>query len=273
VESDLLRTKRDWENNAHADPLRAILAIPPGQSWDENDFFETGKREIEIVLRHARSRGLTLEMAGPALDFGCGVGRLTQALAEHFEKVHGTDISQGMIDLANTYNQHVSSCHYQVNSADLRAYPRDYFTFIYSSIVLQHIPPKATKHYIAEFMRTLKPSGVLIFQIPSDHKASVLTKLRMVARPRSRFIEGAEKIRLTQRKHNRSYMHSIPEHVVSCLVRSQGGRVVDVQLTNSESRAGTDDLLYLDHEPLSGFVSKQYIVTKPQQSMQRPVWV
>lgn len=264
MQSDLLRTKRDWENNARADPLRAILAIPPGQNWDEHDFFETGKREIEIVLRHARSRGLTLEMAGPALDFGCGVGRLTQALAEHFQKVHGTDISQGMIDLANTYNQHTSSCHYQVNSTDLRVYPSNYFTFIYSSIVLQHIPPEAAKHYIAEFMRTLIPSGVSIFQIPSSHKASILTKLRMVARPRSRFIEAAEKIGLTQHKHNRSYMHCIPEHVVSALVSSQGGRVIDVQLTNSESRGGTDDLLYLDHEPLSGFVSKQYIVTKSQ---------
>ena len=262
MRSDLQRTKRDWENNARADPLRAILHIPEGQDWDQAAFFETGKREIQIVLRHARSAGLTLDLAGPALDFGCGVGRLTQALAEHFGEVHGTDISEGMIDLANTYNQHISSCHYQVNSADLGAYPSNHFTFIYSSIVLQHIPPEATKHYITEFMRTLKPSGVLVFQIPSRHRGGLLTKLRMVARPRSRLTQVGEKIGLTQRKRYRANMHSIPEHVVSALVNSQGGRVVDVHLTNSASRAGTDDLLYLHQEPVSGFVSKQYVVTK-----------
>lgn len=262
MRSDLERTKHDWENNVHADPLRAILAIPEGQRWNEDDFFETGKREIEIVSSHVQSVGLIPDPTGPALDFGCGVGRLTQAMAEHFEQVHGTDISQGMIDLANTYNQYVSSCQYELNSADLTAYPNDYFTFIYSSIVLQHIPPEAAKRYITEFMRTLKPSGILVFQIPSSHKASLLTLLRMVGRPRSRLIEAAERMGLTQRKHYRSHMHSVPEHVVSALISSHGGRVVDVQLTNSASRAGTDDLLYLQEEPLSGFVSKQYVVTK-----------
>ena len=35
-----------------------------------------------------------------ALDFGCGIGRLSQALAEHFDQVYGVDISPKMIELA-----------------------------------------------------------------------------------------------------------------------------------------------------------------------------
>ena len=38
---------------------------------------------------------------GTALDFGCGVWRLTQPLADHFKEVCGIDISPNFIELAN----------------------------------------------------------------------------------------------------------------------------------------------------------------------------
>ncbi len=38
-----------------------------------------------------------------ALDFGCGIGRLTQLLCKFFKKCIGVDISKEMIKLANKY--------------------------------------------------------------------------------------------------------------------------------------------------------------------------
>jgi ubiquinone/menaquinone biosynthesis C-methylase UbiE len=104
-----------------------------------------------------------------ALDFGCGVGRLTQALARHFERVDGVDISASMIQQANAYNQHGSRCQYVVNQrSDLRIFPDQHFDFIYSSITLQHMPPRYSRRYIAEFMRVLAPGGAVLFQLPSE---------------------------------------------------------------------------------------------------------
>ncbi len=47
-----------------------------------------------------------------ALDFGCGVGRLTQALARHFNIVDGVDIAPSMIELANQFNRSGGRCRY-----------------------------------------------------------------------------------------------------------------------------------------------------------------
>ena len=51
------------------------------------------------VLGHAQHLGRPLRH-GTALDFGCGVGRLTHALAPHFERTYGVDVSSTMIEQA-----------------------------------------------------------------------------------------------------------------------------------------------------------------------------
>src|SRR5437867_2168868 len=91
------RVRTQWEDLARTDPLWAILSDPAkrGNRWDEQQFFHTGEEEIREVLRHIGSLGLRLRHAR-ALDFGCGVGRLTQALAGRFTETHGVDISPSM---------------------------------------------------------------------------------------------------------------------------------------------------------------------------------
>lgn len=49
--------------------------------------------ECAATLGHPRERGV-------ALDFGCGVGRLTRALAAFFDRATGVDISSSMIEEA-----------------------------------------------------------------------------------------------------------------------------------------------------------------------------
>jgi len=110
---------------------------------------------------------------GAAFDFGCGVGRLTQALAEHFESVTAVDISERMIELARGLNRHGERVSYVHNTAsDLAAFSPGTFDFVYSDIVLQHVVPAASDRYIREFVRILRPGGITVFQVPS-HQAAV----------------------------------------------------------------------------------------------------
>lgn len=106
--------------------------------------------------------------SGRALDFGCGVGRLTQALAEHFEECDGVDIAGPMIDEARRINRHGDRCRYHVNdTANLQLFPSASFDFVLSIIVLQHMEPRYAGAYIAEFLRVLRPGGVAGFQVPA----------------------------------------------------------------------------------------------------------
>jgi ubiquinone/menaquinone biosynthesis C-methylase UbiE len=154
--------------------LLAILthADRKGSRWDVREFFETGVWEIGKSMEQVEALHPLLKKRR-ALDFGCGVGRLTQPLAQHFEQVYGVDISASMIQQAKDYNQHGNRCQYVANqTSDLRIFPNEHFDFIYSNITLQHMPPRYSRRYISEFMRVLAPGGGLLFQIPSKTRES-----------------------------------------------------------------------------------------------------
>jgi SAM-dependent methyltransferase len=160
----------NWNQFGKVDPLYAILTNPEKKEnrWNEDEFFETGKNEVKAAIDSLEFLNPPLTF-GRALDFGCGVGRLTQALCRHFEKCDGVDIALSMVELARQFNKFGDRCQYHVNTMDnLQLFDADIFDFIYSMIVLQHIEPRYTVQYIEEFIRVLKPGGIAVFQIPSE---------------------------------------------------------------------------------------------------------
>src|SRR6266852_2844803 len=161
--------QKNWDDLGKEDPLWVVLTDPArkGGKWTPEQFFETGRAEIERVLNELASKGIQLHRKR-ALDFGCGPGRLSQALALHFERVDGVDISPSMIGHANRFNQFPDKCHYHVNATgDLALFPSNSFDFIYSTIVLQHIEPRFGKIYLREFIRVLSHGSIAAFQIQS----------------------------------------------------------------------------------------------------------
>src|ERR1700748_582744 len=84
--SQLSHLKSDWESLAQRDALGAILTdeTKSGGKWEVTEFMPSAEAEIEPLLQHLEAIGLKPNGRGPALDFGCGVGRLTQAMARRF---------------------------------------------------------------------------------------------------------------------------------------------------------------------------------------------
>lgn len=159
--------KENWEKFAQSDPFWAVLtcADKRGGKWKIDELFKTGDEEIRNLIDRI---GHHIKNHERALDFGCGVGRLTQALAGFFQEVIGVDIAKSMISLAHEYNRHPKTCHFVLNATnDLERFPDDHFDFIYSNITFQHMRARYTKRYLEEFIRILKPQGVAVFQLPS----------------------------------------------------------------------------------------------------------
>jgi len=167
---------------------------PGGNRWDIDAFFENGVPTIDLVLARAAELGLPAGRAR-ALDFGCGLGRLTQPLAAHFDEVHGVDIAESMIEGARRYNRHGARVTYHVNTRDdLCVFPDDSFDLILSYVTLQHIHPRYTLKYLLDFLRILKPGGLLAFQLPSReapppqlpsgaHRAAIRPATPVIAAP------------------------------------------------------------------------------------------
>lgn len=159
---------KEWENNAEADALWVILTDSKyyGSKWDVNEFFATGDEEICRVFNFMKENGIKVSSFGSFVDFGCGVGRNSKALRKRFDGGFGIDISEKMIELAQKYVQRVK---FMVNKSDcLDQFANDSIDFIYSHIVLQHIPNEFKVKYIDEFLRILKPGSLAVFQIPTD---------------------------------------------------------------------------------------------------------
>ncbi|MBI4199649.1 MAG: class I SAM-dependent methyltransferase [Chloroflexi bacterium] len=167
---DLKELRRSWDAFGKLDPLWAILRAPgkKGRRWESAEFFATGQQEISGVMERV-DRLPMRPRRGVALDFGCGVGRVTQALASYFDEVVGVDIAPSMVRLAEQYNRHGGKCRYVVNDReDLGLFPDSAFDFVYSNITLQHMEPRYALGYIREFLRVLGPGGVAVFQLPSE---------------------------------------------------------------------------------------------------------
>lgn len=179
---DLQKLKETWERFARTDPMWAIRTAPEklGNLWDADEFFGSGEIEITGVLRAARRFGFRFPRR-TALDFGCGIGRLTQALSRHFAHCYGVDIAPTMIEQATRFNRFGQKCTYlQSERSDLSMFRDDFFDFIYSNIVLQHMRPEYCKAYVKEFVRILNTNGLLVFQLPSELRSGREEKPRTV---------------------------------------------------------------------------------------------
>ena len=229
--------RRTYEKLGREDPLYAVLSRRDlrGNKWDVDEFFATGEREIAQVLDYVSGLGLSPGRAR-ALDFGCGVGRLTQALGDRFEKVVGIDIAESMIDRARAFNRHGERVAYCVNARDdLSIVGERRFDFIYSNITLQHIPPEHGENYIREFFRVLQPGGVVIFQVPSGRGYRPGTPRAWLYHVRRHHLRQLRK-RLTGRPPVE--IHYIARERVAALIEACSATLVDVVPVGRSGAAG-----------------------------------
>lgn len=214
---------RDWEEMS-ANPLWAVLSGK--RQWEAHEFFATAEPEMRKLLtvmeklKHPRDRGR-------ALDFGCGVGRITRQLSQCFQECWGVDISRPMLELAAQY---CHSCHFHLNRrCDLADFSDSRFDLVYCVMVLQHQPDRGTvESYIREFMRVLRPNGLLAFHLPSR------MPLRYRLAPRRRAYRllhavGLDHERLRSWNLFPMRMIAVPPGRVKATVESAGGRLLQAE--------------------------------------------
>ncbi len=228
----LAEHRRDWDDLSALDPMWAVLSEPERQfdRWSPDEFFSTGADEV------ARLRGRLLALGcpdtfGSALDFGCGLGRLTRALTACCGEVIGVDISEQMISRARSLTP---ACQFVHNPYyDLRIFPPNRFDLVYTCRVLQHQrSAKLILEHVSELIRVVKPGGIAAFQIPCN--VPYMHRLQ----PRRRVYELLRGMGLPARFLYR--LNLVPMCMTSASVKSvvsavekSGGRVLSVNADDS----------------------------------------
>ena len=184
------RLKRDWEDMGGVDPMWAVLSQPEYRygRGSLSAFFATGDVEVEHILHMAAGFGLP-GRRHRCLDVGCGIGRVTAALARRFDECVGIDISPAMLELGRDLNRDVPNCSFlETHGENLADFESESFDMVNASIVLQHLPDSyAIRRYISEFVRVLVPGGVAVFQLP----AAIPPLHRLQPRARVHLLRGS----------------------------------------------------------------------------------
>ena len=226
------RLSREWDELAREDALWVILSDDPERRgrWELEEFFATGEREVEERLGRAEPLGRPVGR-GVALDFGCGVGRLTRALAGRFERAVGVDVSQEMVAQASRVNADRQNLEFRTNVAgDLTQFEPGTFDLVYSSKVLQHMAsPELACRYIAEFVRVARPDGLVAFQLWTH------VPWRRRIQPRRRLYGVGRALGLSHERLSRAKLSprgrgiGVPEERVRSVVEERGARVAHTE--------------------------------------------
>jgi SAM-dependent methyltransferase len=239
--------KQAWDDLALEDPLWAVLtrAGKSGRRWDVDDFFNTGTREIAGVMGRMRTLDIDIPRR-TALDFGCGVGRIAQALCRYFDRVAGVDISPEMVRIAETLNRRGRVCSYRCNHApNLELFDDGEFDFVYSSITLQHMSPELGRCYLGEFLRLLSPNGMLVFQMPS-HPARTLRGLAKESLPPWLLSHLRRRGSLYE---PRIAMHCTPKRQIEDFLTGHGAVLLHVERDRAAGPSWLSYRYYVTHAP------------------------
>ena len=239
----LERLRRTWSVLGEDDPLWAILsdADKRGGRWDVDAFFAAGEGEIAALDTFCSSLMLPASRR-LALDFGCGVGRLSRALASRYAQVIGVDISPSMLAQARTLHAHVDNVRFVENATTQLGFIADASVdLIYCVITLHHNPAPLQLAYIGEFLRALAPGGVAVFQVATGYSRDWRGLIyrcvpnRLLA-PLRRHVHDSRVA---------ADLHVIDEAQVLALVASAGKRVVAAMDTDSAGRGFRSRLLFV----------------------------
>jgi SAM-dependent methyltransferase len=175
-EEQLQKMRDDWDQRARENARYYVNTATT--EWTDEEFFASGEttvaEQIGNDMRNICQGKPPAEMR--VLEIGCGVGRVTRALANLFGEVHAVDVSGEMVrQAALALQDRPNAFVYQNNGKDLSVVPALEFDFAFSSIVFQHIPSRdVIENYVREVHRLLRPRALFKFQVQGN--STLVTK-------------------------------------------------------------------------------------------------
>jgi trans-aconitate methyltransferase len=188
------RAADDWETLGQSEPFFAVLTderfLRARMSDDDREaFFTSGDADVARIFDLIDRPDFRPRSA---LDFGCGVGRLTRALTKRVERVSGVDVAPSMLRIAR---ENVP------NAAFSLTIPEERFDLILSLIVFQHIPIRRGEALLDDLLERLEIGGVAALHVTFRRPGSSLRRAARAIRARVPLVH-----RIAQRLHGQRPM-------------------------------------------------------------------
>jgi SAM-dependent methyltransferase len=207
---------RSWRTLGETEPHWSVLAFERfrGMKHSAEDFYVTGQQDLRLISAFFERAGFKLAQVRSCLEFGCGVGRVTWALAAAIPAVYGVDASSAHLELARErLRAHgVTNIEFLLLKSldDIDRLPST--DFLFSSIVLQHDPPPLIDYILDRLLAQVSPGGFALFQLPTY-------------RPGYRFVWSE----YCQAEKPLMEMHVLPQARVFARLEKHGFDILEVQ--------------------------------------------
>ena len=176
--SGLEASRQFWDEKARENPYWYVSSAGPYDGRDLADFWASG---LKIWNDLKSASGYQPERADNVVEIGCGVGRLTRAIAPEVRSILAFDLSAEMLAIARSS---VEASNVSFHRAETPALPEiadgSADAFVVYLRRFQHLPNlDMLQAYLNTAARVLKPGGKLIFTMtPRTWRDSIAFALR-----------------------------------------------------------------------------------------------
>jgi ubiquinone/menaquinone biosynthesis C-methylase UbiE len=169
TEYDASAIRRDWDDRARKNAFHYIASWR--ENWDVHSFLMSGEEDYQRCASPLLERCKIPTGGKVAVELGCGVGRMTRTIARHYQFVFALDLSAEMLKRGRQIHADYDNILWlQVSGVDLACLASSSVDFVFSYLVLQHLPNEEIAFTdIREMLRVLKPNGGFLFQFNGSH--------------------------------------------------------------------------------------------------------
>ena len=161
--------KKTWVFFGNYEPYWSVMSSEEYQNKNIESnfkkFYDSSQSLITLMKDFLKSNNIEFKFK-KIVDFGCGVGRITNLLSEFGENIYGIDISESHLKIArdNIKKDNIQFIGYDDNNN----FPIELYNsnLVISFIVLQHNRPAEMKYFIEKILNILDKDGIALLHIP-----------------------------------------------------------------------------------------------------------
>lgn len=164
-----------WKQKAHGYGFALIDDTLQGDGWD--DLLANGRLEVK---RAAAATGMRTGKDLSVLELGCGVGRLSFALADLYGSVIGVDVSPSFIETADSHNDR-PNVRFLVTDGNQLPAEVGLVDVIFCYEVFHYVPAAQLERYCGDAVSHLNRGGQFVFEV-NVVPVTILTAVARAAR-------------------------------------------------------------------------------------------
>lgn len=161
----LVKNREFWDEKAKENAFWFVSSYGSyGDDRNLDEFWASG----ETILRHVcQLSGYAPSPLHTVVEIGCGIGRITRALAPLVDRVVAFDLSAEMLKLAQQAD--LQNVAFRLGDGQTLQPVADHSAdFVLAYCVFQHLPSHAVlENYLREMVRVAKPDALIAFTTTS----------------------------------------------------------------------------------------------------------